>query len=99
MRGSSDQSGRGIPSLAQIFFGAFANLFRRRRAERRAVRPPRFSFQPLEPRILLSADFVGEVLRFDALDNGVADDYTLRYDPASGDLELLSGSDIVASQA
>ena len=87
-----------VPSLAQLFFGRLANLFRARRAARRS-RLQRFTLQPLEPRILLSADLLGDALRFDAPDNGVADDYTLRLNSESGDLELLSGTDIVATQA
>jgi len=48
------------PSLRQLFFGRLASLSRWRRAERRAGRkPPRL--EPLEPRLLFSADLVGTV--------------------------------------
>src|ERR1700741_396288 len=53
-------------SLAAIFFGPFADLFRRRRAAR--VPGRRMVFEPLESRLLPSADFVGvEVPAPDAL--------------------------------
>lgn len=51
---------RGAFSLAEIFFGPFANLFRQRRARR--VPGRRIAFESLEGRILLSADLVGAEL-------------------------------------
>jgi len=99
------QQSRGTPSLAEIFFGAFANLFRRRRAGRAPGR--RLLFEPIEHRILLSADPLGAAesladattFEFDAAINATADNYTLRFNAGNGDLELLDGTTVVASQA
>ncbi|MDH5351028.1 MAG: Ig-like domain-containing protein, partial [Betaproteobacteria bacterium] len=54
-----------IPGLASIFFGPLARLLRLRREQRkphhtRRARPA-IQFQPLEPRVLLSADLIGTV--------------------------------------
>jgi hypothetical protein len=90
----------GAFSLAQIFFGSFANLFRRRRAAR--VPGRRLAFEPLENRLLLSADLLPTEpleLRFDAPINGTADSYTLRFNAESGDLELLGGAAVLASHS
>ncbi|HKA59930.1 MAG TPA: LEPR-XLL domain-containing protein, partial [Gemmatimonadales bacterium] len=82
----------GWPSLAEIFFGRLANLWRKRRVERATPRR-RPQFQSIEPRILLSADLV-----FNAVDNLAHDDYTLRLDAESGDLQLLDSTTVVASR-
>src|SRR5262245_14482705 len=81
-----------IPTLAEIFFGRLANLWRKRRVERATPRR-RPQFQSIEPRILLSAD-----LLFNAVDNLAHDDYTLRLDAESGDLQLLDSTTVVASR-
>ena len=49
-----------MPSLASLFFGRLANHYRARRAQRSAARRA-LQFQPLEPRLLFSADLVGTV--------------------------------------
>ena len=93
-------------SLAAIFFGTFANQFRARRAQRAAGRR-RALFEPLERRILLSADPLGAAeslaeptpFEFDAALNATADNYTLRFNAGSGDLEVLDGATVVASKA
>ena len=80
------------PSLAEIFFGRLANLWRSRRAQRHSS-GRRLQFQSIEPRILLSADLV-----FDAAANLADNDFTLRLDSDTGDLQLLDGATVVASQ-
>ena len=66
----------------------------------------RVIFESLEPRLLLSADPLGaaelaapSLLAWDAIADGAADDYTLRFNAASGELELLEGETLVASRA
>jgi hypothetical protein len=101
-------SNTGPLGLAAIFYGSFANLFRRRRAAR--VPGRRLAFEPLEPRLLLSADPLGaalpdaeeapaaaEMLVYEAQGNGAADSYTLRLN--GEDLELLQGSSVVLSRS
>ena len=103
-------------SLEQIFSSRFANLVRQRARARKELGNParrRFQFEPLESRLLLSADLIGDVpqepgatpalhdtvFRFDAPANAAADSYTLRFNAGSGDLELLDGTTVVASQS
>ncbi|HEX5166529.1 MAG TPA: right-handed parallel beta-helix repeat-containing protein, partial [Thermomicrobiales bacterium] len=53
---SSSNPSTRWPSLAEIFFGRLANLWRKRRMQR-TFAGRRLQFQAIEPRILLSADF------------------------------------------
>jgi hypothetical protein len=86
-----DARREAVPSLAEIFFGRFANFWRARRAHRTG-KTSRLRFEALENRVLLSADLI-----FNAPVNLAADDFTLRLDSNSGDLELLAGTTVVAS--
>ena len=82
-----------------------------RASTRHPLRPPfrRRSplFEPLERRILLSADPLGAAetladpapLAFDAPLNATADSYTLRFNADIGELELLGGTTVLASRS
>lgn len=85
-------------SLAEIFFGPLSNLMRRRRLARRssagrspAKRSPkrRVLFEPLESRVLLSADLVPGAELF--VVDGSIEDYEARFDVPA--LYLDAGSD------